>query len=135
MGRIRVGFIGAGANTRAKHIPGLKALPGVELAAVANRSVESARRVCREFEIGRAELSPERLLRAADIDAVVIGTWPYRHCAYAISALKHGKHVLTEARMAMDSREAARMLSASKNHRRLVAMVVPPPSPCPTTMR
>ena len=32
---IRVGFIGAGGNTRSRHIPGLKAQAGVELAAVA----------------------------------------------------------------------------------------------------
>ena len=38
---IRVGFIGAGGNTRSRHIPGLKAQAGIELAAVANRSVAS----------------------------------------------------------------------------------------------
>src|SRR5215470_20449610 len=35
---IRVGFVGAGANSRKHHIPKLRAQPGVELAAVANRS-------------------------------------------------------------------------------------------------
>ena len=38
---IRVGFVGAGKNTRLHHIPKLKAQPGVELVAVANRSKES----------------------------------------------------------------------------------------------
>ena len=48
---IRVGFIGAGGNTRSRHIPGLKAQAGVELAAVANRSVASGRKIAREFRI------------------------------------------------------------------------------------
>src|SRR5215831_11870787 len=50
---IRVGFIGAGNNTRRHHIPKLKAQPGVELVAVANRTAESSARVAREFGIGR----------------------------------------------------------------------------------
>ncbi len=33
--RIRVGLIGAGANTRSRHIPGLLAIEGVKIAAVA----------------------------------------------------------------------------------------------------
>ena len=32
---VRVGIVGAGDNTRKKHIPGLRAIPGVEIAAVA----------------------------------------------------------------------------------------------------
>ena len=40
---IRLGFIGAGRNTRDRHIPGFVNVEGVELAAVANRSRESAK--------------------------------------------------------------------------------------------
>ncbi|MBN8216643.1 MAG: Gfo/Idh/MocA family oxidoreductase [Spirochaetes bacterium] len=124
---VRIGIIGAGANTRAKHLPGFRAIPGVELVAVANRSLASAHRVGREFAIPRAESRPERIWEAHDIDAVLIGTWPYRHAAYACAALAHGKHVLSEARMAMDAKEAARMLAASRARRKLIAMVVPSP--------
>src|SRR5439155_12736782 len=35
---IRVGFVGAGNNTRRRHIPGFRALPGIELVDVANRT-------------------------------------------------------------------------------------------------
>ena len=38
-GIIRVGLIGAGANTRLRHIPGLREQEGVEIVAVANRSL------------------------------------------------------------------------------------------------
>ena len=35
---LRVGIVGAGANTRKFHIPGLQKQAGVEVVAVANRS-------------------------------------------------------------------------------------------------
>ena len=46
---IRVGFIGAGRNTRERHIPGFQKQPGVEFVAVANRSRESGERVAKEL--------------------------------------------------------------------------------------
>ena len=46
---IRVGIIGAGANTRDRHIPGLQAIEGVELVAVCNRSQESGERAAKQF--------------------------------------------------------------------------------------
>ena len=38
METIRIGIVGAGANTKEKHIPGFQALDGVEIVSVANRS-------------------------------------------------------------------------------------------------
>ena len=40
-GLIRIGLIGAGANTRLRHIPGFREQSGVAIVAVANRSRES----------------------------------------------------------------------------------------------
>ncbi|HET8531575.1 MAG TPA: Gfo/Idh/MocA family oxidoreductase [Methylomirabilota bacterium] len=124
---IRVGFVGAGANTRKHHLPKLKAQPGVELVAVANRSKESGERVAREFGIGRVHADWQDIVNAPDIDAVCIGTWPYMHCAMTTAALERGKHVLCEARMAMDATEGRRMLEASRKAPHLVAQLVPAP--------
>ncbi|MQA00620.1 MAG: hypothetical protein GEU80_15030 [Dehalococcoidia bacterium] len=124
---IRVGVIGAGANTRLRHIPGLQAIDGVEVVAVCNRSEESGRAVADQFGIGRVETDPEAIFADAAIDAVSIGTWPYRHREYTVRALEAGKHVLCEARMAMDATEAREMLNASKAHPDLVAQIVPAP--------
>lgn len=124
---IRVGFVGAGANTRKHHLPKLKAQPGVELVAVANRSKESGERVAREFGIGRVLADWQEIVSAPDIDAVCIGTWPYMHCAMTTAALERGKHVLCEARMAMNATEGRRMLEASRKAPQLVAQLVPAP--------
>src|SRR5947207_7072028 len=48
---LRVGLIGAGANTRLRHLPGLLALPDVQLLAVCNRRPESTAAIAREFSI------------------------------------------------------------------------------------
>jgi predicted dehydrogenase len=124
---IRVGLIGAGGNTRSRHIPGLRAVPGVEIGAVCNRRPESTAAVAREFGIPRTCDNWEQVVADPGIDAVVIGTWPYLHCPITLAALAAGKHVLTEARLAMNAAEAHRMLAAARAHPRLVAQVVPSP--------
>jgi predicted dehydrogenase len=124
---LRVGFVGAGNNTRRRHIPGFRALPGVELVAVANRTKESGERVAREFGIARVYDDWRDLVRAGDVNAVCIGTWPSMHCAITLAALEHGKHVLCEARMAMDAAEGRRMLEAARRASHLVTQLVPAP--------
>jgi predicted dehydrogenase len=124
---IRVGFVGAGANTRLHHIPKLKSQPGVELTAVANRSRESGERVAREFGIGRVHGDWREVVEAGDVDAICIGTWPYLHAEVTTAALVAGKHVLCEARMAMNAAEGRRMLDASRRAPGLVAQLVPAP--------
>jgi predicted dehydrogenase len=124
---LRIGLIGAGANTRARHIPGLRALPDVEVVAVCNRRPESTAEVAREYSIPRQYAAWEDLLRDPDIDAVVIGTWPYLHAPVTLAALEAGKHVLTEARMALNAAEARDMLAAARRHPDLVTQIVPSP--------
>ncbi len=124
---IRVGFVGAGNNTRRHHIPKLRAQAGVELVAVANRTKESGDRVAREFGIARVHDDWREVVRARDVDAVCIGTWPYLHAEVTIAALEQGKHVLCEARMAMNAAEGRRMLEASRRAPSLVAQLVPAP--------
>src|ERR1700682_5531887 len=124
---IRVGFVGAGANTRLHHLPKLRPQPGVELVAVANRSRESGERVAKEFGVARVHDNWREVVTAPDVDAICIGTWPYMHCEMTLAALDAGKHVLCEARMAMNAAEGRRMLDASRRHSNLVTQLVPGP--------
>ena len=125
--RIRVGVVGAGGNTQDRHIPGLQEIDGVEVVSVANRTRESGQRVAERFGIARVYDRWEELVAAKDTDAIVIGTWPYKHCEVTIAALAAGKHVLCEALMAMNLAEARQMLAASQARTDLVAQVVPAP--------
>jgi predicted dehydrogenase len=105
----------------------LRAIDGVEIVAVCNRRPESSATAAREHDILRTFEQWEDLVADRDIDAVVIGTWPYMHCPVTIAALAAGKHVLTEARLAMNAAEAHEMAAAAKRHSGLVAQVVPSP--------
>jgi predicted dehydrogenase len=123
--RVRVGLIGAGANVQDVQIPGFRRIPGVEILAVANRSLESSQRVATQFGIPRAYAHWGELLDDEDVDAVLIGTWPYMHRALTLAALERGKHVLCQARMANDAAEAHEMLDASQRYPELVSQLVP----------
>ena len=124
---IRVGLVGAGNNTRRHHIPKLRAQPGVELVTVANRTKASSERVAKEFGIPRVAADWREVVDARDVDAVCIGTWPYMHAEITTAALERGKHVMCEARMAMNAAEGRRMLEASRRAPTLVAQLVPAP--------
>jgi predicted dehydrogenase len=124
---IRVGIVGAGDNTRRRHIPGLRAIPGVQIVGVANRSPESTAKVASDFAIAKPYPNWQALVADPDIDAVVIGTWPNLHCEVTCAALAAGKHVLCEARMARNLAEARKMQAASAAHPDRIAMIVPSP--------
>ena len=127
MERIRIGIVGLGENTRLRHVPGFRQCDDVTIDAVCNRQAESTTAVAREFGIPKTYNHWRHLVGDPEIDAVVIGTWPYMHCEITLAALSAGKHVLTEARMAMNAREAHEMYDASRRHPDLVSQIVPSP--------
>ena len=124
----RIGLIGAGRNTRERHIPGFQGVNGVEIAAVANRSRQSGQQVADAFNIPTVYDNWQDLLDDPTLDAICIGTWPYMHATLTIAALEQGKHVLCEARMATTATEAQAMLEVSRTHPNQVAQIVPSPT-------
>ena len=125
--KLRIGFIGAGANTRQMHIPGFRKLENVELAVVANRSRASAEKVAKQEGIKRVADTWQEVIADPSVDAICIGTWPNMHAELTIAALESGKHVLCEARMACNLEEARRMYAVAQAHAGLVAQIVPAP--------
>lgn len=124
---IRLGIIGAGGIVRTRHLPGLRAQDGVQVVAVCNRSRESSAAVAAEWGIPEIASDWRSVVERPDLDAVLIGTWPYTHAEMSIAALDAGKHVFCQARMARDAREARQMLDAARRRPDLVAMLCPPP--------
>ena len=122
-----IGLIGAGGNQKLRHIPGFRAIDDVEIVNVVNRSRESGERVAAEWNIPRVSESVAELLTDPAVDAVSIGTWPYRHLEFTKASLEAGKHVLCEARMASNATEAEAMLALDRAHPDLVAQLVPAP--------
>src|SRR2546428_14189394 len=108
---IRVGIVGAGNNTRVRHIPGLQAIEGVEIVSVCNRSRESSQRVANTFHIPKVYEDWRELVAADDTNAIVIGTWPDMHCAVNCAAPEAGMAVKSVARRGRDAAEAPTVLA------------------------
>ena len=123
---VRVGIIGAGSVARNRHLPGLMAIPNVKVLAVCNRNRETAERVATEFDVPRVVTNWRDVVAMDDIDSVVIAAPPYLHCEATCAALEADKHVLCQARMAMNVAEARQMLAAARQIDR-VATLVPSP--------
>ncbi len=126
-GEVRIGIVGAGEIARTRHLPGFKKLDGVQVVAVCNRRRETAARIARDFDIPRIHAGWEDLVSDPEVDAVVVAAWPYLHCPLTLAALDAGKHVLTQARMAMNAREAQRMFDRARECPRQKTMIVPSP--------
>ena len=80
-----------------------------------------------DFEIETVVDDWQDVVTADDVDAVVIGTWPNLHCPVTLAALDADKHVLCEARIAMNATEARKMYAAAQAKSHLVTQVVPAP--------
>ena len=125
--KLRIGIVGAGGIVKQRHLPGLQALPNVEIAAVCNSSTDSAHAVAKQFGIPEVFADWAEMLDRRDIDIIWIGTPPVLHAPITISALEAGKHVFCQARMAMNLREGREMLAAALARPNLVTMLCPPP--------
>jgi predicted dehydrogenase len=120
---VRLGVIGAGNFTRNRLLPNFLKIPGVEVAAVANRTLESSERVAAEFSIASPMADWHDLVARDDLDAIVVGTQPYFHHEAVMAALEAGKHVLCQTRMATSLHEA-REMSAKAEEKHLKGVLV-----------
>lgn len=125
--KVRIGIIGAGGIFRSRHFPGLAKVDDAEVVAICNRSEDSGRKIADEFGLKPDIMTDtDALIARDDIDAVMIGTWPYKHCDFVLQALDAGKHAFVQARMAMNLREA-KMMYAKAQETGLVTQICPSP--------
>jgi predicted dehydrogenase len=105
--------VGAGSISRS-WCPPLKA-EGVEVAAVVDLNIDTARERIEEFELDCAASSDlAAALADAQPDFVVDLTVPEAHCAVTCTALEAGCHVIGEKPMAASMDEARRMVGTAE---------------------
>jgi predicted dehydrogenase len=109
---MKIAFAGAGYIINI-HAKAARAQKDVELAAVVEKFSDKAAALAKKFKIKNQYATVEQLLKAGNVDALVIGTPNFLHAPQAIAALKAGVHVLVEKPMAMNAREAEKMMDAS----------------------
>lgn len=122
---IRIGIIGAGSVAQARHIPRLQKVPSVQITHAWSQRLETSQTAARKFGIPNVVTNWEAIVESPEIDAVVIATPPILHLPTTLTALNAGKHVLCQARMARNLKEARMMLEAS-NATDLVTTLYPP---------
>ena len=121
---LRVALVGVGAAAQINHLPVLKKLEDVELAALCDRDPEKTSRVAQKFGVPTSYTRFEELLNDDSIDAVDITTPNYLHAPMAIAALEAGKHVLCERPLARSADEAEAMAKAARKSDRLLMCAV-----------
>ncbi len=117
--QVRLGIIGAG-SIGAAHLRACRQVPSVAVAAVCD--VHAGRARAAGEEAGGAYVSTDyrALLRQEDVDGVLVCTPNNTHMRITIAALKAGKHVLCEKPLAMNARQARRMVAAAEQAGRLL---------------
>ncbi|MEW6360003.1 MAG: Gfo/Idh/MocA family oxidoreductase [Planctomycetota bacterium] len=117
--KVRVGVIGAGQVSQQMHIPGLLKSPLTDLAAIADVSEKRRSEAAKQFNIPHVFADYKDLLAMDDLDAVCVALPNFLHCPATVDALNAGKHVLCEKPMAMNRKEAEKMIAAARKKRRI----------------
>ena len=113
MKKIRTVIFGTGFMGRV-HTEGIRRLGNVEVAGIAARTTDQARRFADELSIPRATGDYREFLSDPDIDAVHVCTPNSLHFPMAKAALEAGKHVLCEKPLATSVAEAREMIRLAK---------------------
>jgi predicted dehydrogenase len=117
---IRVGIVGANADVswaKLSHVPAVKGLPGVRLAAVATRNEQTARQAAEAFGADRWYADPYAMIRDDQLDVVTIAVNVPAHRNLVLTALGAGKAVYCEAPLGRTVAEAEEMVRAvGSNH-------------------
>jgi myo-inositol 2-dehydrogenase / D-chiro-inositol 1-dehydrogenase len=112
MDPIRIGILGAGNWARSVHLPNLRVIPGVVVAAVTSNDPER-RRKAREAWGGSLCFYEEPAdLLADDLHAVIVCTPNHTHEELSIAALQARKHVLCEKPVAFSIAGVERIAAA-----------------------
>ena len=102
------------------HTRGLQSIDGVEVVAVAAKTVGEAQKFADKYGIKEATDDALSLAGRKEIDAVVIATPNKFHAPYAIEFLKSGKDVFLEKPMAMSAEEGLTIKEAAEKNNQLV---------------
>ena len=119
--QLKVGIIGVGGISGVHH-SGYTKCEDAELWAICDIKPDVLKETSEKYAVPkeRCFLDHRDLLKLKEIDAVSVCTPNKCHCEITCNALKAGKHVLCEKPMAMDPREAQRMVTAARKARRLL---------------
>jgi predicted dehydrogenase len=116
MKKVRIGIIGCGGIATNKHMPSLKLIEEVEMVAFCDIILSRAEEAKEAFGTKDAKIYKDykQLLKDTSIDVVHVLTPNRSHSFITVDALEAGKHVMCEKPMAINTKEAQKMIDAAK---------------------
>ncbi len=115
MKTIKWGIIGAG-NISGTFAAALKQMEYTELAAVASRDINKAKKFAGKFGVEKAYGSYEELAKDPDIDVVYVGTPHTEHKPNSELCIINGKSVLCEKPFTINGNEAKYLMDLAREH-------------------
>ena len=117
---VRIGLIGAGAVVQVAHLPVLKKLKNVQLAAICDVDLPKARALAERFAIRDVFDDIEDLLAHEQVDALLIATPNHLHEPHILAALAANAHVLVEKPVALTAAGVQKVAKAAEKRDRVV---------------
>jgi myo-inositol 2-dehydrogenase/D-chiro-inositol 1-dehydrogenase len=118
---VRFGLIGCGA-WGSQHARAIAKLPGVQLAAISERSDENRARAAAEHAGAACYADYREMLGREKLDAVDIVLPPHLHFEAAKAALEAGCHVLLEKPMCLGLDECSELIAVARQKERKLAI-------------
>ncbi len=119
MRTIQVGLVGFGLGGRVFHAPIIRAVPGLQLSAIVERSGNTARSIYPDVRVVR---SVDELLSIESIELVVVTTPNSSHLPIARQCLQAGRNVVVDKPFATTYAEAAEMVRIAEERKRLITV-------------
>ena len=119
---LRIGLIGLGGVAERIHLPAIRDVASVTVAAACDPNDGRRQEMGRRFGIGPLYADARAMLEAERPDLVVIGSPPDSHRDLCLLALAHGAHVFCEKPFVESVAEADEVLEAAARHDRVVAV-------------
>jgi len=121
MAKVNWGVLGVAKIATEKVIPAMQRGEVSRIHAIASRDLKRAEAAAKALAIPKAYGSYEDLIADPDIHAIYNPLPNELHVPWTERALAAGKHVLCEKPVALDAKEAARLIAARDRSRKLVA--------------
>lgn len=112
---VGVAIIGAGAVSDYHHVPGIRIDPRARLVAVCDSSPELLEKRRKDWGCDFLTTDFEQVCADPRVHAVIIATPNFTHKAITLAAAKHGKHVMCEKPLGLDSAEVRQMYHACRD--------------------
>ena len=116
---VRVGVIGFGLAGEVFHAPTIRAVPGMELACVLERSGSRAKEKYPEIRVAR---TLEELLADETIGLCVVATPHNTHFNFARRCLLAGRNVVVDKPFTVTLRESEELIALAKEKKRLLVV-------------